>query len=92
MQISLGQSVAWDAVPSAVSYTVELLNAAAGSVLATFGTSATSITAVELLAGKLPGNFNVRVKAISDTLESPFSALLPLEFVGLSAPTNLRVV
>lgn len=89
MQISLGQSVIWDAVPSADSYVAELSNST--GVLASFSTTATAVAADTLFAGRVAGNYSIRVKAIKGVLVSAFSEPLSLEFVGLSAPINLRV-
>ena len=91
MNISSSQSVLWDSVAGASSYTVELLNAAAGAVLAEFETPGTEIPATVLLADQSFGNYNVRVRAEEDAGPGAFSSLLPLTFVALSAPANLRV-
>lgn len=89
MQISLGQSVIWDAVASADSYVAELSNST--GVLASFSVTNPAVSADTLFAGRTAGNYSIKVKAVKGVLVSPFSEPLSLEFVGLSTPQNLRV-
>lgn len=91
MVITGSQSVAWDAVPGAISYDIELLNAAAGVVLGTFDEFDTDISAGDLLSGQGPGNYNVRVRARDAVGPGTWSGLLPIEYAGLGAPGNVRV-
>lgn len=91
MNISSAQSVAWDAVPGAESYSVEL-QTAAGAFLALFSTSATTLPATTLLANRAFGGYRFRVRAVEAAGPGDWSAPFDLTFVALPAPSNLRVV
>lgn len=91
MTIGGRQSVKWDAVPGAVSYDIELLNAAAGVLLNTLSRNEPEVSAALLLAGQGPGNYNIRVRARDEVGPGAWSGLLPIEYAFLPAPGNLRV-
>lgn len=94
MNISSSQSFAFDSVLGALGYTVELLNAAGGTVLGTFFLNAatTTLAATVLLDNQSFGNYLVRVRAEEDAGPGDWSTPLDLTFVALPAPANLRVV
>lgn len=92
MVINGNNSVEWDAVPGAIDYDIEVLNAAAGATLSTYESVDTSISAPELLSNLSPGNYNVRVRGRDAVGPGDWSAILPIEYAGLPAPGNVRVV
>lgn len=90
MNITLGEFVAWDAVPFATDYDVNLHNAVGDLVTLSTGLE-TEISAETLFDGRPAGSYRVRVRSKNATLTSAYSAFLDLEYTGLAVPTNLRV-
>lgn len=86
------QSLAWDPVPTAVRYIVRLDQN--GSPLALFGIQAptTTLPATTLFEGRPPGDYSVRVRAITPTGPGAFSSPLAITFGDVLPPGNLRVI
>ena len=91
MTINAGQYIQWDAVPGAIEYDAELLNAAAGAVLKAVTSEDTEVSSVEILEGQPHGNYNFRVRATDAVGPGAWSILVPIEFNPLPAPGNIRV-
>lgn len=91
MNINSGDVLTWDTVAGATGYEVELLNASLGQSLAMIQTADEVVTAAELFTGRPFGNYNVQVRATEAAGPGAWSSILPLTFVSLPAPQNVRV-
>jgi hypothetical protein len=91
MNVTLADYLTWDLLLGAESYTVELLNAAAGLILNTLESDDLDVACSELFAGQQPGQYNARVRGKTSTVQGDWSELLPLSFELFGAPQNFRV-
>lgn len=86
-----GNSLAWDAVPGALSYDVEL-QSATGVPLASYNVTTASIPGATLMDGRAFGNYRARVRSRDGSGPGSWSTP-PFEFayVGLPPPGNIHV-
>lgn len=91
MNINFGDSVVFDPVAGATSYDFSLRGAAGSPELVVVNKATPVCPAEDLLTGRADGNYTCACRGKQTGYDGPYSALLALEFVRLTAPLNGRV-
>ena len=92
MNCTLANIIQWDDLIGAESYDWQLLNGAAGTVLASGNVTASEVSCLEVFDEQVNGSFNFQVRGVRGEFEGAWSDLLPLSFLLFGAPTGLTVV
>jgi len=90
--VNSGMKFAWDEVPGATAYDVEVLNAAMGAVLASRpDLTVLEVTVLDICAGLAIGpTYNIHVRAKDAFGVGLWSNPLTFQILGPTAPGNLR--